>query len=208
MEALLREMEAYAEENHVPIIRDRGRLAYIETVKQAQPRQVLEVGAAIGYSGLLAAMYGAPGLRLDAIEHNTGRVEAARLFWARTPYAGQLQVVPGDATELLSKWRRPEGGYDFVFLDAAKGQYADYFRLVLPLLADTALVVADNVLFRGYVRGKGPIPHRFRTIAMRLREYLTLTSTTPGCSTEIVKCGDGLAVTTVRKDEGFAAKQA
>ena len=88
-----------------------------------------------------------------------------------------------------------DGKYDFVFLDAAKGQYVDYLKKLLPLLAPQGVMLADNVLFRGYVLGNVPVPRRFRTIAKRLREYLRLVQMHPGFETEFFEEGDGLAVT-------------
>jgi predicted O-methyltransferase YrrM len=71
----------------------------------------------------------------------------------------------------------------------------DYFRKVEPLLSDSAVILADNVLFRGYVLSEEKPPRRFKTIVKRLREYLELVTKTPGYSTEILENGDGLAVT-------------
>ena len=201
---LLREMEMFAREHGTPILTEAARPLFLQIVREAAPRRILELGTAIGYSALLA-LRELPDAEIVTIERDAVIAEAARSFFSRAGVAGRTALLVGEAEKLLPTL---SGTFDFVFIDAAKSRYPDFWLGVQPLLAPRAVVAADNVLFRGYVRGKGPIPHRFRTIAMRLREYLTLTSTTPGCSTEIVKCGDGLAVTTVRKDEGFAAKQA
>ena len=119
------------------------------------------------------------------------RAALARAFIARSPYADRIELLQGDAGELLTELT---GKYDFVFIDAAKGQYVDYFEKIQPLLTEDATIVADNVLFRGYVMGTEKAPRRYRTIVKRLRQYIELTSHAAGYTTEIFARGDGLAV--------------
>ena len=190
MEELLREMEAYAEAYHVPIINERAREAFCRILRRERPHRVLELGTAIGYSALLTAMLGADDVKVLSMERNEARAEKAREFIRRTPYGERITILEGDAAELL---KTLQGPFDFVFLDAAKGQYPRYFRQIQPLLAERAVVLADNVLFRGYVTG-GRAPRRFRTIAKRLREYVEMVRCEPGFTTEILEDGDGLAV--------------
>ena len=191
MEDLFREMEIYAEENHVPIIRAAARDVFLPVVKEAAPRRILEIGTAIGYSALLMAD-ALPELEsITTLELSEDRAALAQDYIERSPYREKIDILTGDAGELLNSL---EEKYDLVFIDAAKGQYPDYWRKIQPLLADRATVLADNVLFRGYVFGTEPVPRRFRTIAKRLQEYLVLVEETTGFSTEILPDGDGLAV--------------
>lgn len=192
MEALLREMESYAAEHHVPIINERGRRAFLEVVQQERPHRILEIGTAIGYSTLLLLLYGAEDARVTTLELSEERAQLARSFWARAGASDRVTLLTGNAGELLAKL---QGAYDFVFIDAAKGQYVDYFEKIQPLLAPHCTVLADNVLFRGYVLGQEKAPRRYRTIVKRLRAYIELVNHTPGFSTEILEHGDGLAVT-------------
>ncbi len=191
MEDLLREMEDYAVEHHVPIIYGKARDAFCRILRREKPHRVLELGTAIGYSTLLTAMLGAEDIEILSVERNEVRVEKAKEFIRRSPYGDRITVLSGDATGLLETLAGP---FDFVFLDAAKGQYPRYFRRIEPLLADRAVVLADNVLFRGYVLDGKKAPRRFRTIAKRLREYVEMIQHAPGFVTEIWKDGDGLAV--------------
>lgn len=191
MEDLFREMEIYAEENHVPIIRAAARDVFLQVVKEAAPRRILEIGTAIGYSALLMAD-ALPELEsITTLELSEDRAALAQGYIDRSPYREKIDILTGDAGKMLNSL---EEKYDLVFIDAAKGQYPDYWRKIQPLLADRATVLADNVLFRGYVLGTEPVPRRFRTIAKRLREYLVLVEETTGFSTEILPDGDGLAV--------------
>lgn len=192
MEPLLREMERYAEAHYVPILRARERRIFCETVMEACPHRILELGTGIGYSTLVQAMLGAEDVRIVTVEINEARMEAAKDFIGRSPYRDCIEMHFGDAGELLSSLG---GTFDFVFMDAAKGQYANYFRLFQPLLAEQAVIAADNVLFHGYVQAKGKIPHKRRSMVQHLREYIEMITHMEGYETVIREDGDGMAIT-------------
>ena len=194
MEELLREMESYAALHHVPIINERGRQAFLQVVQEAKPQRVLEIGTAIGYSSLLMAQHGAADIDIMTLELSDERIKTAQGYIDRSAYADRIHIMGGDAAENLLKLQMTGQKFDFVFIDAAKGQYVDYFHKIQPMLADKAVILADNVLFRGYVKGDVPTPRRFKTIVKRLREYIELVSQPPYV-TEILENGDGLAVT-------------
>ena len=194
MDELLREMEGYAALHHVPIINERGRQAFLQVVQEAKPHRVLEIGTAIGYSSLLMAQHGAADIEITTLELSDERIKTAQGYIDRSAYADRIHIMGGDAAENLLKLQLTGQEFDFVFIDAAKGQYVDYFHKIQPMLADKAVILADNVLFRGYVKGDVPTPRRFKTIVKRLREYIELVSQPPYV-TEILENGDGLAVT-------------
>ncbi|MBE6092613.1 MAG: O-methyltransferase [Selenomonas ruminantium] len=194
MEELLREMEDFAALHHVPIINERGRQAFLQVVQEAKPHCVLEIGTAIGYSSLLMAQNGAADIDITTLELSDERIKTAQGYIDRSAYADRIHIMGGDAAENLLKLQLIGQKFDFVFIDAAKGQYVDYFHKIQPMLADKAVILADNVLFRGYVKGDVPTPRRFKTIVKRLREYIELVSQPPYV-TEILENGDGLAVT-------------
>ena len=194
MDELLREMEGYAALHHVPIINERGRQAFLQVVQEAKPHRVLEIGTAIGYSSLLMAQNGAADIDITTLELSDDRIKTAQGYIDRSAYADRIHIMGGDAAENLLKLQLTGQKFDFVFIDAAKGQYVDYFHKIQPMLADKAVILADNVLFRGYVKGDVPTPRRFKTIVKRLREYIELVSQPPYV-TEILENGDGLAVT-------------
>ncbi len=192
MKQLLSEMETYAAAEHVPIINSRGREVLVEAVRDCRPHRVLEIGTAIGYSALLIAMHAAADVEITSLELNEERARLAQAYWARSVYVERIHLLPGDAGQSLLSLK---GKFDFVFIDAAKGQYVDYLHKVLPLLTEHAVIAADNVLFRGYVMSSEPAPRRYRTIVRRLREYIERVSHTPGLETRIYENGDGLAIT-------------
>jgi len=191
MDVLLQEMEAYAQQHQVPIINASGREVFCQVLRQVKPHRILEIGTAIGYSALLAVSEGAADAEVTTLELDAERAAVAAAYIGRSAWAGRVHLRLGDAGVLLPQLPT---GFDFVFMDAAKGQYPDYWRKIQPLLSPEAVVVADNVLFRGYVRGEDKPPRRYKTIVKRLREYLALVEATPGFVTDIYENGDGLAV--------------
>ena len=140
------------------------------------------------------AQNGAADIDITTLELSDERIKTAQGYIDRSAYADRIHIMGGDAAENLLKLQLTGQKFDFVFIDAAKGQYVDYFHKIQPMLADKAVILADNVLFRGYVKGDVPTPRRFKTIVKRLREYIELVSQPPYV-TEILENGDGLAVT-------------
>jgi len=197
MDELLKAMEAYAEKEHVPIINENGKAVLVEAAAVKKARRILEIGTAIGYSALLLAKNSAADVQIITLELSDERADQAEKFIAQSPYKNQIKLLRGDAAinmEML------EGPFDLVFMDAAKGQYPEYFRRVLPLLADDAMIIADNVLFRGYVRSEEKPPRRYKTIVKRLREYIELVEQHIEFTTKIYENGDGLAVSQRRRN--------
>lgn len=194
MEALFKQMEDFAKENKVPIINENGRKVFIEIIKKYKPQRVLEIGTAIGYSALLTTYYGAENTKIISLELDEERAKQAQDFINQSVYEEQIEIILGDAAENIEKLDK-NYKFDMVFIDAAKGQYPDYLQKVLPLLADDGIILADNVLFRGYVMSEEKPPRRYKTIVKRLREYIAMVSDTDKFTTEIFENGDGLALT-------------
>ncbi len=195
MDELLREMEEYARDHEVPILTEAARPVYLRTLRQAGPRRILELGTAIGYSALLA-LREAPEAELVTIERDRALAEKARSFIARggAEYEQRVTLHVGAAEEVLPTL---SGSFDFVFIDAAKSRYPDFWLGVQPLLTPGAVVAADNVLFRGLVEGEDSEAwpkHSYRTMVLQLREYLRLVRSASDFRTEVFPEGDGMAV--------------
>ena len=192
MDCLFKEMEIFAEENHVPIIKEAERAIFRGIMAKYQPKRILEIGTAIGYSALLMAHCG-QGAKIKTLELSEERARTAQSFIDRSPYKDDIEIVVGDAGETLLSLAATEM-FDMVFIDAAKGQYPDYLQKILPHLNAGGVIVTDNVLFRGYVLGAEKPPRRYRTIVKRLREYLQIINDEKIFKTTIYEDGDGLAV--------------
>ncbi|QDR80822.1 O-methyltransferase [Sporomusa termitida] len=184
-------MQAYAARNHVPIISQDGRLLLQAVAAATQPASVLEIGTAIGYSTLLLAANMAPNGRIITLEKDEGRIAVAKQFLAAAGVSTPVTMIAGDAGEIIP---RLAGTFDLVFIDAAKGQYLDYLYKVMDKLSPEAVVIADNVLFRGWVLDEQAAPRRFRTIIKRLKAYLDFVTNDLRFKTTIQPIGDGMAV--------------
>lgn len=190
-----KELEEKAAAENIPIIRGTERELLLRAASLVQPRKILEIGTAVGYSALLLAER-FPFSETDTIEIDEKRYKTALEVMKRAGLSERVHCHFGDASSLISTLQGP---YDFVFLDGPKGQYLKHLQMIESLLAGKAVIAADNVLFRGLVRMSGPVEHRYRTIVVRLREYLSYVE--KNYDTVIYEEGDGLAVS-VRKEKG------
>lgn len=175
----------------VPILRPESETVLLRLVREKQPLRLLEVGTAIGYSTLLLAAAMPANALLTSLEIDEQRALIARRHLAAAGFGERVRVLTGDAAATIV---RLDDRFDFVFLDGPKGQYLAHLRLLLDKLVPAATVVADNVLFRGLVRSDAPPPRRYRTLIIRLREYLAFVSTNAQFSTTLLPDGDGVAV--------------
>lgn len=199
---LASEMEHYAAFGHVPIISQAGAALLTQVAVAQKPRRVLEVGTAIGYSAILLLSHLPEESKLVSIELNTERLAAAKMFLTRAQLLHRVELIAGDAACVLPELT---GRFDMVFLDAAKGQYLDYLDKIMDKLAAGAVIVADNVLFRGWILSAAPPPRRFRTIVKRLRAYLDFVSHDPRFRTHIYEIGDGMVVSYYQRSDELDA---
>ena len=191
LKEILNEQRIYAILNKVPILRESEVHLFEELIGLYQPSRVLEVGTAIGYSTLLLAKHAAPDAEVVSVELDEKRHSMAQYYINQSKYKDQITLHLGDANEVLTQL---EGTFDLVFLDGPKGQYGKQLELIEPHLAPQAVILADNVLFRGYVRGDKEAPHRYKTIVKRLREYLDMVEDKTKFNTTIYPLGDGMSV--------------
>ena len=144
---VMREMEELAEREGIPIVHwETGRFLAI-LVRALDPRRVLEVGTAIGYSTLHMAEAIDAGT-IVTIERDPVRAAQAADFLSRAGVADKVEIVEADAMEAIAELPGP---FDFLFLDASKDEYADYLRLAEPKASERALLVVDNLLMSGDV---------------------------------------------------------
>lgn len=139
---LRKELEREAEEENIPILRRAERKLLLEAAAAADPKKILEVGTAIGYSALLLAEH-FPLAEIDTIEIDALRNERAVSVMQAAGFEQRVRCHLGDAGEVLSTLAGP---YDFVYLDGPKGQYLRHLKLIEPKLSENAVIAADNVL--------------------------------------------------------------
>ncbi len=195
---LLREMEAHAAEQRIPIVR-KETAAFLKTlVALKNPREILEIGTAIGYSALRMCEALRGDGHLTTIEKWEKRIPEAQENFRRAGELHRITLLTGDAAEVL---RALAGPYDFIFLDAAKGQYLALLPELERLTAPGGVLVTDNIFQDGTIlESRYAVRRRDRTIHARLREYLYQLKHRREWETALVPVGDGVAVS-VRKRE-------
>ncbi|MCC8080743.1 MAG: O-methyltransferase [Lachnospiraceae bacterium] len=189
---LLEEIEREAREHHVPVIRREMQSLLKVLLALHRPERILEVGTAVGFSALFMAEYDPAEAVITTIENYEKRIPLARANFARAGRDGQITLLEGDAAELLPELSGP---YDFIFMDAAKGQYIHFLPEVLRLLAPGGMLLSDNVLQDGdIIESKFAVTRRNRTIHKRMREYLYELTHHSLLTTTILPVGDGAAL--------------
>ena len=197
--AWLNEIEKFALETQVPIIRRSMQSLLKFLLKFTKPKSILEVGTAIGFSALLMSEYAPGDCHITTIEKYEKRIPIAKENFRKAGREDRITLLEGDATEIL---RELEGTYDVIFMDAAKGQYIHFLPDVLRLLAPDGLLFSDNVLQDGDVlESRFAVTRRNRTIHSRMREYLTMLTHTPELTTSVIPIGDGVSLTMKKNTE-------
>lgn len=182
----------------VPIVRKEMQsfLKLILAIKK--PVRILEVGTAVGFSAILMAEYAPKNCHITTIENYEKRIPIAKQNFLRAGKEKQITLLEGDAAEILKQLKEP---YDFIFMDAAKGQYISFMPEILRLLKPEGILVSDNVLQDGdIIESHFIVPRRNRTIYKRMREYLYELTHSEELVTSILPIGDGITLS-VKKEE-------
>ena len=192
----LRIVERKALEEGIPIIRPHTRGLIQCLLEMLAPHRILEIGTAVGYSALVMHTYAPVPCEIVTIERDEERAaEAERNFEAFG--AEGITLLKGDAAQILPQL---EGTFDFIFMDAAKGQYIRFLPEVIRLMRPGAVLLSDNVLKEGEIlESKFAVTRRNRTIHKRMREYLNAISDDPRLRTVLLETGDGAALSVRRR---------
>lgn len=194
--AYLDELEAYAIQTQVPIIRKEMQSFMRTMLLMNKPKRILEVGTAIGFSALLMSEFMPQDGQITTIENYEKRIPIARANFQKYGKEDRITLLEGDAAEVL---KTLEGPYDFIFMDAAKGQYIHYLPQIMRILTPGGVLISDNVMQDGdIIESKYAVIRRDRTIHRRMREYLYTLTHHEELQTSILTLGDGVAVS-VRK---------
>ena len=184
------EKEAIADE--VPIIRkEMGNLLKV-LLQLVQPERILEVGTAVGYSSILMSENMPENCKITTIENYDKRIPVAKNNFKRAGKEDVITLIEGDALEVL---KTLDGPYDFIFMDAAKGQYINYLPDIKRVLRKGGLLISDNILQEGeIVESRYAVTRRNRTIHARIREYVYELTHSEDFVTSIVPIGDGITL--------------
>ncbi|MFR4350708.1 MAG: O-methyltransferase [Roseburia sp.] len=204
---ILDRIEKEAIDSYVPIIRKEMQTFLKLLLSMKKPARILEVGTAVGFSAILMAEYNPVRADITTIENYEKRIPIARENFRRAGKEEQITLLSGDAAEVLRTLTEP---FDFIFMDAAKGQYIHFMPDILRLLAKDGVLVSDNVLQDGdLIESRFVVTRRNRTIHRRMRDYLYELTHSEELVTAVLPVGDGITVSTrrqgadARRDDGI-----
>lgn len=201
----LRALRKQSEEDMVPILLKETEDLLHQLLLLRQPKRILEIGTATGYGAICFAFW-CPKACVTTIEFLPQMIAQAKENIAASGISDRISVRFGDARQILPLLAKEKeiisNPFDFIFIDAGKGHYLEFWELCLPLMAQNCVVVSDNVLFKGLTASQvfeapGKKKRKHRTISRRLREYLSYLTQQEGLLTSVLPVGDGLAVTIV-----------
>lgn len=196
-EGHIREMEEYAKLHEVPISQPESIRMIEVLLELSRAERVLEVGSAIGYSAI--RMCGAAGCDVVTVELSEEMADIAEGNIARAGLEDKIRLIRGDAKEVLPRLAEAEK-FDMIFVDAAKGQYNEFFPHCMKMLKKGGLLISDNILYKGMTATDELVVRRKVTIVRRLRSYLDMLCGDSRLSTAILPIGDGVALSFKRCD--------
>jgi len=187
----LKEIEKRAKKEHIPII-NRDTANFIKSVLLFNnPKLILEVGTAIGYSTLWLAEYSDPNCEIVTIQRDEARLIEAKENVEDFGYSKKINFKYGDALEILPYLRRK---FDLIFIDAAKGQYLNLFKMAEDIINVNGIILCDNVLYKGLVNDQGKVEHKMRTIVVNMRKFLIYLKNNQKFDSRLFDIDDGLTI--------------
>lgn len=187
----LEKMLKFARERYIPVMLDDTRELLFRLVKDKAPRRILEIGTAIGYSGIIM-LSASPKATLNTIELDEITAALARENFEKAEVSDRVNLFVGDAREIV---RMLSGSYDFIFMDGPKGQYEAFLPYLTDLLEVGGTLVCDNVLYKGLVEH---VPenkrHKHITVARNMHAFLEELTTSSRYETTLHRIGDGVSV--------------
>ena len=195
-------LEAEANRDNVPIIRKSMQRFLKLMLELKKPKNILEVGTAVGFSAILMAQYSQSDCHITTIEKYEKRIPVAKDNFLKSGFNDKITLIEGDAKDILNELLENENGddkfagkYDMIFMDAAKGQYINFLPNAVKLLKKGGVLITDNVLQDDTViQSKFTVVRRDRTIHKRMREYLQALMKSDELTTDILQVGDGISV--------------
>ena len=189
-DTLIEEMETFARDHNVPILSWQSAEFLEQLVLMKNPRRVLELGTAIGYSTIRVARNLKGKSVIHSIEKSADNITVAKDFIAKSGMLSKIKVLEGDAVNVMPQLKKK---YDIIFLDADKEDYKRLFDYSLVLLRKGGIMIVDNLLWHGYAASTR-VPSQYRESTRHIREFNLLFMNQPNLKTSIVPIGDGLGI--------------
>lgn len=193
----LGELEKDAHKRRVPIIPHETVVFLQFLLGQLKPKEVLEIGAAIGFSSSLMAQFVGDG-HVTTIDRFDLMIKEAKTNYEKLGLTDKVTLLEGDAAEVLPTLSGP---YDFMFMDSAKSKYIEFLPECLRLLKVGGVLMVDDVFQGGTILDAiEDIPRKNRSIHRKLNQFLDLVLTHPDLTSTLVPLGDGVLLITKEKE--------
>jgi len=203
LDGVLYEIEEEAHEKRVPIIPHETVSFFMWLLNQIKPKDILEVGTAIGFSAGLMAEYMHEDGHITTIDRNPDMFEKAKKNFAKLGIEEKVTLLEGQANEWLEKLESES--YDFIFMDSAKAKYYSFFPDCMRVLKNGGILAVDDVLQGGTIlQDEEEIPKRVKKIHRKLNEFLDVVLDHPALDATILPLGDGLLMITKKEDFDFS----
>ncbi len=189
------ELKGYAKANKVPISFDETMEFVIDQINKNNFQNILEVGTAIGFGSISMASF-TNAKHIDTVEIDKEIYQEAIDNIKARKLTDKITAYNIDAREYLINCNKK---YDFIYLDGPKGQYINYLPMLVELLADGGMIVADNLFFHGMVTGLVEVPASCRAMIKGLHNFVGEITTNPLYNSQILNIGDGVAVIRINK---------
>lgn len=182
----------YARTNHIPVLLEDTAKLLFNVAYKLKPKNILEIGTAIGYSGTL--LLSATNANLTTIENYESNFNLAKAHFEKENLLNRVNMIFDDGFSAIQKLQQENKKFDFIFLDGPKGQYIKYLPILKQLLSDGGVLFSDNVYFKNMIFIVGTIPHRKRTIVVNLRKFLSQIKLDSSFESVELNVGDGVSI--------------
>ena len=180
---------------NIPIIRKGSQRIIRFMLEMKKPLNILEVGSATGFSSVFMLEFLNKKAKITTIEKMEERAVKAEKNFNKFDKNKQITLIKGDATDILSELVNKDKTYDFIFMDAAKGQYINFLENIKKLLVSGRTLITNNMLQEGrLLDSRYTVVRRDRTTHRRMREYVNALLTDKEFETMLLESGDGMAV--------------
>lgn len=191
----LKELERQAVKNEVPVIRRSMQSFLGFLLRMRSPHRILEIGTAVGFSAMLMSESVPKDTQITTIEKVPMRIKEAKKNFNKYAKEQRIELLEGDAAQILKELDGQGRRFDFIFMDAAKGQYMNFLPELASMLTQGGILVTDNVLQDGdIIQSRYAVTRRDRTIHGRMREYLHSLTHSPEWDSVILPVGDGITL--------------
>lgn len=186
-----RKITDYADKNIIAVLLPETTAFLRQAVMLKKPLRILEIGTAIGYSGIVMLRAALPETELYTVEMSEERIATAKEFFRDAGLLNNVVFYVGDSTEIVPNLK---GKFDFIFLDGPKAQYCEYLPFLSRLLNKGGVLFCDNVLYEGMVSGEREIKNHKGGLVKKLDLFLHKLMEDGSLLTSVLPVGDGVSL--------------